>query len=90
MLRKLSLSTAVAACLFIPTSVFAGGHPGGGGRPGGAGHAVVGGGAGFHRGGVVVGGGGGGGRHFWHGRWYGYGVGPCWAVSPVGYVWICG
>jgi hypothetical protein len=29
------------------------------------------------------------GRRFWHGEWYAYGVGPCWAMSPVGYVWIC-
>jgi hypothetical protein len=30
------------------------------------------------------------GRHFWHGRWYAYGAGPCWLASPVGYVWVCG
>ena len=30
------------------------------------------------------------GRHWWNGRWYGYGVGPCWLWSPIGYVWICG
>lgn len=30
------------------------------------------------------------GRHFWHGRWYAYGVGPCWLPSPIGYVWVCG
>src|SRR5882672_4424890 len=29
------------------------------------------------------------GRHFWHGRWYNPGIGPCWRWSPVGYVWIC-
>ena len=29
------------------------------------------------------------GRRFWHGQWYAYGVGPCWAQSPVGFVWIC-
>jgi hypothetical protein len=29
------------------------------------------------------------GRRFWHGQWYDYGVGPCWALAPVGYVWIC-
>jgi hypothetical protein len=28
-------------------------------------------------------------RHFWHGRWYGYGVGPCWRLTPDGYIWIC-
>jgi len=25
-------------------------------------------------------------RHFWHGRWYGYGVGPCWI--NVGGLWF--
>jgi hypothetical protein len=25
-------------------------------------------------------------RHRWHGRWYGYGVGPCWI--NVGGVWL--
>jgi hypothetical protein len=39
------------------------------------------------RGGVHVGGGG---RRFWHGRWYAYGVGPCWRLTPAGYVWVCG
>ena len=29
------------------------------------------------------------GRRFWRGRWYPYGVGSCWALAPVGYVWIC-
>ena len=31
-------------------------------------------------------------RHFWHGRWYAYGVGPCWKWSYRldGYVWVCG
>jgi hypothetical protein len=33
---------------------------------------------------------GGGGGHFWHGRWYGYGVGPCWSLTPDGYIWVCG
>ena len=33
---------------------------------------------------------GGGGRHFWHGRWYSYGVGPCWSLGPDGYIWVCG
>jgi hypothetical protein len=33
----------------------------------------------------------GGGRRFWHGRYWPYGVGPCWAWSPVygQYVWQC-
>jgi hypothetical protein len=25
-------------------------------------------------------------RHYWHGRWYGYGIGPCWV--NVGGVWF--
>lgn len=29
------------------------------------------------------------GRHFWHGRWWGYGEGPCWRWTPAGYVWVC-
>jgi hypothetical protein len=33
---------------------------------------------------------GGHGRRFWHGRWYDYGVGPCWRWTPGGYVWVCG
>jgi hypothetical protein len=33
---------------------------------------------------------GGGAGHFWHGRWYGYGVGPCWGLTPDGYIWVCG
>jgi hypothetical protein len=40
------------------------------------------------RGGAVHVGGGGG--RFWHGRWYGYGIGPCWSLSPDGYIWVCG
>jgi hypothetical protein len=30
------------------------------------------------------------GPRFWRGQWFAYGVGPCWAWSPVGYVWVCG
>ena len=30
------------------------------------------------------------GRRYWGGRWWDYGVGRCWAPSPIGYVWICG
>jgi len=82
MLHKLSLMTAVAACLLLPTSVFAfhgGGHFGGGHIGGG------------HFGGHIGGGHFGGPRHFWHGRWYNYGVGSCWRLAPDGsYVWICG
>jgi hypothetical protein len=30
-------------------------------------------------------------RHFWHGRWWYYGVGPCWVWSDFygEYVWAC-
>jgi hypothetical protein len=85
MLHKISLMAALAACLIIPTSVFAAHvHVGGGGgvRVGG-GHAFVH--VGVGNAFVHVGG-----RHFWHGRWYDYGVGPCWALQPDGsWVWIC-
>ena len=78
MLHKISLMAAVAACLLIPTSVFAAHvHVGVGGV-----HVGI--------GGVHVGVGHVGGRHFWHGRWYNYGVGPRWAQQPDGsWVWIC-
>jgi preprotein translocase subunit SecG len=101
MLQKLSLVTAVAACLLVPTSVFAkGGSSGGsGGSKGGSssmGSSSMGSsGKGssspqtmrssgmntMHNGGE---------RRFWHGHWYGYGVGACWRLTPTGYVWICG
>jgi len=29
-------------------------------------------------------------RHFWQGRWYNYGIGPCWLATPIGFVWTCG
>jgi uncharacterized RmlC-like cupin family protein len=63
-----------------------GGHASGGRVTGG--HARVGHGAADVHGGVHVAGRGRG--HFWHGRWYGYGVGPCWRWTPTGYIWICG
>jgi hypothetical protein len=30
-------------------------------------------------------------RHFWHGRWWAYGIGPCWVWSDFysEYVWVC-
>ena len=30
-------------------------------------------------------------RRFWHGRWYAYGIGPCWRWSPryAEFVWVC-
>jgi hypothetical protein len=80
-----------------------GGHGGGGGHVGGhvnggqavaAPHVGVGPGPGVrvapeHRASVFVTGGHR--RHFWHGRWWYYGVGPCWRWSDVygEYVWVC-
>jgi hypothetical protein len=29
-------------------------------------------------------------RRWYGGRWWPYGVGRCWAPSPIGFVWICG
>lgn len=92
------LATLGVSSLLITTTDTAaqarGGGGGGGGRGGGGGGrggGPRGGGprGGGPRGGFVRGGRGGGGRHFWHGRWWGYGVGPCWRlVGPV-WVWIC-
>jgi len=28
-------------------------------------------------------------RHYYHGRWWDYGVGPCWTRTPIGWVWFC-
>lgn len=44
---------------------------------------------GGHWGGHGHWGGGWGRGRFWHGRWWGYGIGPCWRWTPVGWVWIC-
>jgi hypothetical protein len=82
-LRKLTVATAVAACLVLPASAFArgghgGGHGGGGGWKGASFHGGGWKGGGWHRG------------HFWRGRWWGYGVGSCWRWTPAGYVWVCG
>jgi hypothetical protein len=30
-----------------------------------------------------------GGPRFWHGRYWAYGIGPCWAPTPEGFVWVC-
>lgn len=99
-LRKISLVAAVAACLFIPAPALA---KKGGGGPGGPGGGWQQGGGGGGKGresrsGRWQGGGGpglqGGGRHhgrrFGRGRWWNYGVGPCWRITPAGYIWICG
>jgi hypothetical protein len=29
-------------------------------------------------------------RRWYGGRWWPYGVGECWAPSPIGFVWTCG
>ena len=29
-------------------------------------------------------------RRWYGGRWWPYGVGSCWAPSPIGFVWVCG
>ena len=28
-------------------------------------------------------------RRYWHGQWWDYGVGACWLLTPIGYVWVC-
>jgi hypothetical protein len=86
MLRKISLVAAVAASLFIPASAFGKKGGGGGGWQQGGGKGKPGSGPG----GGWQGGGGHHGRRFWHGRWWDYGVGPCWRITPAGYIWICG
>ncbi len=92
MLRKLAMAVAVTSLLALPTPSFAfhggGGHGGGHGGFHGGFHGGHG---GFHGGGFHGGRGFRGGRgHFWHGRWWGYGIGPCWQLTPIGYIWICG
>jgi len=55
-----------------------------GGRAGHVGHRVVG---GRYYGGVWYGTG----RRWYNGRWWAYGVGSCWRMTPDGYhVWVCG
>ncbi len=86
---------------------FGGGHFGGGHFGGGhigGGHFGGGHFGGGHFGGNRFGGGyvgvgprahaygiGGHSRHFWHGRWWNYGAGPCWVWSDFygEYVWQC-
>lgn len=84
LLKKLSVATAVTACLLIPAAAFArGGHGGHGGGGGGFKSASF-------QGGSWKGGGRHHGGHFWRGRWWGYGVGSCWRWTPAGYIWVCG
>jgi len=97
--RKLTLICAVAVALLIPVQTFAG-HGSGSGRrhtglawhsgpmwggwhfgPGWGGPRW--GDPGWHGGPRWVG-------YWWNGRWWGgYGIGPCWAFTPVGWVWNC-
>jgi hypothetical protein len=98
MLRKLSLICAVAAAVLFPVPTFAGhGHGGHGGHHGGGHGGHHGGGHGGHRGGhggyYAYRGGHHGHHHrghWYHGRYWGYGIGSCWRWTPYGYVWICG
>jgi hypothetical protein len=90
---KLLVVAAALAALVISTSALAknGGGPSGHSGPGmSMSHP----GSGMNRSpGVRRGdmrGRGGGRRHFYHGRWWDYGVGPCWRPTPRGYIWICG
>jgi hypothetical protein len=99
MVRKLSLVGAVAVALLFPIQTFAansGAPRGWHGAPGwhrgpvwGGWHFGPGWGGprwgdpGWH-GGPRWGG------YWWGGRWWGgYGIGPCWAFTPVGWVWNC-
>jgi hypothetical protein len=89
----------IAAALVISTSALA--KNGGGGGGGGSGHSGPGmsmshpgsgPGSGMNRSPGIRRGDmrGGGRRHFYRGRWWDYGVGPCWRPTPRGYIWICG
>src|SRR5215831_1612327 len=92
-----SLSLATAA-----TAAHGGGHGGGGhigaghfvARHGPGARVVIGHGPGVHIAPAFHGrafGAGGHRRHFWHGRWWYYGIGPCWVWSDYygEYVWAC-
>jgi hypothetical protein len=91
MLRRLSLITAMVTALALPaTDALAWVARGRGGHVY-AGRGVHGAyvGRGVHGAYVRRGVYGGGGR-YWHGRYWGYGVGPCWRVAPYGgWVWAC-
>ncbi|MBS0239406.1 MAG: sulfur globule protein precursor [Proteobacteria bacterium] len=100
MKRGLVFASALAAALAMPLAADArphgGGHHGGGHHIGkhhnGGKHFRPG---GRHHGGNIYYGGrrhhGHHGRRFWHGRWYAYGIGPCWRWSPryAEFVWVC-
>lgn len=92
MLKRTLAILAVGAAL-VATPALAqhhggGGHFGGGGAHFGGGHFE---GGHEHFGGHEGFRGGDRGGHFWHGRWWAYGVGPCWVWTPVGafYNWVC-
>lgn len=102
MLRKIALGLAFVAVLTLPLSAFAarGGHGRGHSMGRSSGHAhmrrtvvrttvhtrVVHTGRGHGRGHYSHS------RHFWHGRWWAYGVGSCWTYDPNydEYYWTCG
>jgi len=91
MFRKLCVVAAMAAALSVPaTDALAWvAHGGGRGVHGGYGGRGYYGGRGV-RGGYVGRGYYGGGGRYWGGRYWGYGVGPCWRVTPYGgFVWVC-
>jgi hypothetical protein len=100
-----ALLTAPIEAVANPHGGHGGGGHGGGGFHGGGGGGFHGGGGGFHGGGHGGGGFYGGGHHggggyyggggrgrYWGGRWYGYGIGPCWRWNPFfgRWIWVCG
>ncbi len=104
-MRRLIFAVASVASLSLPMTAFAGHSNGGGGHHSSGGHSRGGGHYSSHHssGGVghyvarghSVGGGHRGHhshrRHFWHGIWYDYGIGPCWQYSDYydEYIWVC-
>jgi hypothetical protein len=84
MLRKILITTAVAAALGLPTAALAGPHGGHHGGHGGWHH-------GGHHGGWRHGGWHGGPGRWWGGRYWAYGVGSCWRWNPYtgGWIWVC-
>jgi hypothetical protein len=92
---KLLVVAAALAALVISTSALAKNGGGGSGHSGpgmSMSHSGTGPGSGMNRSPGVRRGDmrGGGRRHFYRGRWWDYGVGPCWRPTPRGYIWICG
>ena len=90
---KFLVVAAALAAIAISTSALAKNGGGGSGRSGpGMSMSHLGSGSGMNRPAAVRRGDmrGGGRRHFYRGRWWDYGVGPCWRPTPRGYIWICG